>query len=119
MMKRFIAGACIYFLISNFAYLFAQGEVVSDPMEPVDLVEETVPDTGRPSEPDTIKTLSAEQDSLPVPQISEAPMDTVLFSQEQELPKKGFKGTGKDVILAAVSIVGWLFFMWVTANTRE
>ncbi|OGC38892.1 hypothetical protein A2Y85_01665 [candidate division WOR-3 bacterium RBG_13_43_14] len=41
-----------------------------------------------------------------------------LLSKE-ELRKKRFIGTGRDIGIAFATLVGWLAFMWLAANQRE
>lgn len=119
MIRRSAAGVCILTLFFNITFLGAQKENIDvEEQAEVDLVEENIKDINNQVEAESLKTLAAEE-SLLVQDINDVDPDTVLLEQEEALPKKSFKGTAKDVVLAVTSIIGWLFFMWLTANQRE
>ena len=119
MIRRSAASICIFALIFNIAFLNAQEEDtdVDRPAE-VEQVEENIEDISIQEEVDSLNTPVAEE-SLSVQVHKEVEPDTSSSAKEEVLPRKTFKGTGADVILAVGSILTWLFFMWLAANQRE
>lgn len=63
---------------------------------------------------DSAMTTIPQPDSVTKPVLIEEPADSFLV--KEELPLKSFRGSGQDVILGAITIVGWLVFMWFAAN---
>ena len=120
MIRRSATSICIFTLIFNVAFLNAQEEESGlEEATEVNLIEEDGEIIGEQVEAESLNTSVAEEESLSVQTVNVVEPDTASPVQEEALKKKTFQGTGKDVILAATSILGWLFFMWLTANQRD
>lgn len=119
MIRRSVASICIFFLVFNIAVLFAQEEEESDIEQPVDvkLVDDSPVNTQEQDEVDSLNAGAVDEESLSmeIPYV----LQSEAVDTEEELPKKKFIGSVKDVTLAVTSIVAWLFFMWLAANQRD
>lgn len=119
--RRSTAGICIFTMFLNIAFLCAQDsdEPVIEKPEDIELIDEASAVLEEQPEPDSVNTGIVAEESLLVETQNVVEEDSLPVTLAEELPKKQFKGTSKDVILAFASIIGWLFFMWLTANQRE
>lgn len=119
MIRRSVASICIFFLVFNIAFLFAQEEEESDIEQPVDVksVDDSLLNTQEQGEVDSLNTGAVDEESLSmeIPYV----LQSEAVGTEEELPKKKFIGSVKDVTLAVTSIAAWLFFMWLAANQRD
>lgn len=120
MIRCSASSICIFALIFNFAFLIAQEEDIDVKTSvDIEMTEEISPPMDEHNGHDSLNTAVVEEESLSVEIQNVAETDSVPVIENDEFPKKKFRGTAKDVVLAATSIVGWLFFMWLTANQRE
>lgn len=59
-----------------------------------------------------------EADSLADTLMTTTEPDTSGIRKEEAFPEKSFIGTSKDIVIAGISVLTWLVFMWMAANSR-
>jgi hypothetical protein len=108
-------------MVFNIAFLCAQDNGVADIEKDAntEVVGEQPLVIEEQREPDSLSQAAVDEESLFVETPSVVETDSLPVVPEEKLPQKQFKGTAKDVTLAAASILSWLFFMWLAANQRE
>jgi hypothetical protein len=119
--KQLFSSVCVILLLIPGVMLYAQDETPPEKKQDGTGFLDTAPVTGTVPEAvslDSVKMVEVLPESLAVEPSMGQPITPVL-QPEDDLPQYEFKGSGRDIVIGAAVLTGWLVVAFLAANQRS
>jgi len=121
MMRHFISIICIFSLVIPGMVLYAQDEIPEEKKSEESKSVDTAPAASTVmdgSKIDSVKSVESLPESLSTVPAVPQPV-TSTFQLKDEIRAYEFKGTGRDIVIGAAVLAGWLVVAFLAANQRS
>jgi|GEM_PF-3294368 len=121
MAKRYISALCVIILLTPGIILYAQDETSPEKKPEKSNIIDSAPAKGTAvegSKIDSLGSIEALPESLVTVPVLPPPI-TPTPQLVDDVREYGFKGTGRDIIIGAAVLTGWIFVAFLAANQKS